>query len=63
MERLSKLVELPNGTPSHDTFGRLFSMLDAKQLQECFMGWVRSVSEVTKDPHPAHRRQGQNSVI
>ncbi len=25
-------LELPNGIPSHDTFGRVFSMLDAEQL-------------------------------
>ena len=25
---LSRLLELPNGIPSHDTFGRIFSRLD-----------------------------------
>ena len=44
---LSRLIELPNGIPSHDTFGRVFAMLDAEQFQECFVDWVRAVSEVT----------------
>lgn len=44
----SKLLDLPNGIPSHDTFGRVFAMLDAEQFQECFVDWVRAVSEVTR---------------
>ena len=44
---LSGLIELPNGIPSHDTFGRVFAMLDSEQFQECFVDWVRAVSEVT----------------
>lgn len=44
---LSSFLELPNGIPSHDTFGRVFAMLDAQQFQACFMDWVRAVNEVT----------------
>ena len=44
---LSKILELPNGIPSHDTFGRVFSMLDAEQFETCFSEWVLAVSEVT----------------
>ena len=33
MEWLQKYIELPNGVPSHDTIGRVFSLLDAKALQ------------------------------
>ncbi len=39
-------LELPNGIPSHDTFGRVFSMLDAEQFQSRFIEWVKAVSEV-----------------
>ena len=29
-----------NGVASHDTFGRVFSLLDAKQFEACFMRWI-----------------------
>lgn len=41
-------LELPNGIPSHDTFGRVFGRLDPDQFQTCFTNWILSVSEVTK---------------
>ena len=42
-----QFLELPNGIPSHDTFGRVFALLDAEQFQPCFMSWVQAVHEVT----------------
>lgn len=45
---LSKYLELKNGIPSHDSFGRLFSMLDADAFQKSFMRWVEAVFVVTK---------------
>ena len=41
----ANLLELPNGIPSHDTFGRVFARIDPKQFEECFLQWVRSVQE------------------
>ena len=43
----SRLLELPNGIPSHDTFGRIFARLDPVQFEECFEEWVEAVNEVT----------------
>jgi predicted transposase YbfD/YdcC len=40
---LRRFVALPNGIPSHDTFNRIFAMLEPKQLQICFIGWVQSI--------------------
>lgn len=45
---LKTFLLLPNGIPSHDTFGRVFSLLDPEQFQECFLGWVQSVVTLTK---------------
>jgi len=42
---LKTFLELPNGIPSHDTFGRVFARLDPKQFEECFLHWVRGVTE------------------
>jgi predicted transposase YbfD/YdcC len=39
-------LQLPNGIPSHDTFNRVFSLLDAGALQECFIKWVQSIAAV-----------------
>ncbi len=43
-----RLLELPNGIPSHDTFGRIFARLDPVQFEECFEQWVQSVNDVTR---------------
>ena len=43
---LKTFLELPNGIPSHDTFGRVFSLIDAQQFQLSFYEWVLSVNEI-----------------
>ena len=32
--------------PLAETFGRVFSLLDADQFQRCFLNWIQAVSEV-----------------
>jgi len=39
---------LPNGIPSHDTFGRVFSLIDAQQFQLAFYEWVLTVNEIIR---------------
>lgn len=34
-------LALPNGIPSHDTFGRVFSRLDPQQLEQGLVRWAR----------------------
>jgi predicted transposase YbfD/YdcC len=33
-------LELPNGIPSHDTFGRVFALLDPAVLMACIQEWL-----------------------
>ncbi len=40
---LQQFLALPNGIPSHDTFGHVFAALDAEQFQQGFMRSVRAV--------------------
>src|SRR5262245_7454238 len=45
---LRRYLALPNGIPSHDTFGRVFSLLEAEAFTSCFMRWVEGVFQVTQ---------------
>jgi len=47
-EWLKGFLELPNGIPSHDTFGRVFGMLDPEAFQSYFLSWVKTVAKVTQ---------------
>jgi len=39
-KELRKVLEMPNGIPSHDVFGDVFSRLDTSALEQCFEEWV-----------------------
>jgi predicted transposase YbfD/YdcC len=43
-EWLATFLDLPNGTPSHDTFERVFDRLDPDILQRSLLSWIQSVS-------------------
>ena len=38
-------LELPNGIPSHDTFGRVFALLSTEALEKHFIDWVNSIAQ------------------
>ena len=40
-------LKLPNGIPSHDTFSRVFALLDPDCLQAHFIKWVQSIATVS----------------
>lgn len=41
----ARFLRLPNGIPSHDTFGRVFAALDPVAFQDCFTRWINAVTE------------------
>ena len=40
----ARFLELPNGIPSHDTFGRVFARIDPDQLSRSFARWVEHLA-------------------
>src|SRR5512145_2287712 len=44
---LKTFLDLPDGIPSHDTFGRVFARLDPEAFERCFTHWIQAVYEVT----------------
>lgn len=42
-EWLKTFLALPNGIPSHDTFGRVFARISPTQFQDAFSAWVHSL--------------------
>jgi hypothetical protein len=38
-----RFLVVPNGIPSHDTFGRVFARLNPEQFQACFLEWVQDL--------------------
>lgn len=63
---LKTFLNLQNGIPSHDTFGRIFALLDPIAFDRCFSAWVKSVRRTKKgdviaiDGKSARRSHGTN---
>ena len=45
LEWFETFLDLPNGIPSHDTFSRVFSLLDPEAFQSGFIRWAEGLSE------------------
>ena len=43
LEWLRGYLQLPHGIPSHDTFGRIFGLIDPEQFESAFRRWVSSI--------------------
>lgn len=39
---LRQFLQLPNGVPSHDTFRRVFMLINAERFERCFLAWTRA---------------------
>lgn len=45
IEELRKYLSLPNGIPSHDVFGDIFSRVDTKAIENCFEVFTNGIRE------------------
>jgi predicted transposase YbfD/YdcC len=45
---LRRYLELPHGIPSHDTFRRVFLLLDPQAFGECLLRWTAALHEATQ---------------
>jgi len=43
---LKTFLALPEGIPSHDTFGRVFARLKPEEFERCFMAWMAGLVEL-----------------
>ena len=43
---LGKYLQLPNGIPSHDTFGLVFAALDPDEFRHSFISWTQSICQL-----------------
>ena len=50
IDRFETFLKLPNGIPSHDAFGRVFSLIDARNFQDIFIKWTKRVWEAAEGP-------------
>lgn len=42
---LSSFLDMSQGVPSHDTFGRVFSILSSKAFQQAFIAWAEGLED------------------
>ena len=45
---LRTFLLMPHGVPSHDTFGRVFAMIEPDAFEGCFQRWTRAVAQKAK---------------
>ena len=48
LDWLKTFLTLPNGIPSHDTFGWVFAVINPEEFEKSFMEWVQAINELTQ---------------
>src|SRR5205085_2470024 len=43
LDWLRRFLPFDNGIASHDTFSRVFSLLDAQRFEACFIAWMQQL--------------------
>jgi DDE_Tnp_1-associated len=46
---LAEFLDLTHGIPSHDTFGRVFALLEPTKLQQAFMAWMSALAKLAEE--------------
>lgn len=46
---LKDYIELPNGVPSHDTFNRVFQILDCEVLRKCLTDYGKELIDILSE--------------
>ena len=46
---LATVLELPHGIPTHDTFDRVFALLDPQAFEKCFTAWTAALMKYSGD--------------
>ena len=46
---LAEFLDLTQGMPSHDTFGRVFAVLAPESLQQAFVAWMNALADRSQD--------------
>ena len=49
VEFLGEFLDLKHGIPSHDTFGRVFGIIDNEAFAHCFTAWVNTLCNINGD--------------
>lgn len=44
-EWLKTFLSLAHGIPSHDTFSRVFALINPKEFEACFLTWVKTIAK------------------
>ena len=45
----ARYLDLTNGIPSEDTFGRVLARLDPGAFEKCLLSWIQAVQELTEN--------------
>jgi len=56
-------LALENGTASHDTYERIFGIIEPSKFERCFTNWVKSIRKKIKDEVEIIGRKSDNDVI
>lgn len=46
---LSRWIDLSEGVPSHQTLGRVFSLIDPQEFERCLAEWIKQICELVTD--------------
>ena len=60
---LAQIADLPHGAPSHDSFNRLFRLLDPAEMAEAFAKVSRGVARRARASSRQRRRGGRRQEL